>query len=145
MDFWGVIPMLKCGSKKIQIPIYQPLCIYKKKMATIPKILSCRCISANINADTDGLILADTISQPIICLLFPFRRQWNKVILFCIFQWMVPTIQNSMKPFQVRVMCIHTLTLYHIFFLNLTGISVVCQYPKCNILFLLSLTGNGLF
>lgn len=28
--------------------------------------------------------------------------EMTKIIQMCVFQWMVPTIQNSMKPFQVR-------------------------------------------
>uniref|UniRef100_G3NJ14 O-acyltransferase n=1 Tax=Gasterosteus aculeatus aculeatus TaxID=481459 RepID=G3NJ14_GASAC len=50
----------------------------------------------------------------ILIQLSGFLNQFSplKRFLFCVFQWMVPTIQNSMKPFQQHSSRIVTVTLF---------------------------------
>uniref|UniRef100_A0A3P8S6Q5 O-acyltransferase n=1 Tax=Amphiprion percula TaxID=161767 RepID=A0A3P8S6Q5_AMPPE len=83
--------------------------------------------------------------SPRIRKRFLMRRLFEMVRTMCVFQWMVPTIQNSMKPFQVPNHLIWLFFFYWFFHSSMNFVAELmqfgdrefyrdwCQFSNCSI------------
>uniref|UniRef100_A0AAQ6A5X8 O-acyltransferase n=1 Tax=Amphiprion ocellaris TaxID=80972 RepID=A0AAQ6A5X8_AMPOC len=119
--------------------------IRQAKAKRLSRSYSCKCMNTHSGAVKSSQLRSRNnmyyfVFAPTLCyqLNFPrsprirkrflMRRLFEMVRTMCVFQWMVPTIQNSMKPFQVPNHLIWLFFFYWFFHSSMNFVAELMQF-----------------